>query len=76
MKFYSDEYFVAKGFKFDVICKDPSENEEIGLSQSVVITNANDVNSRFAKEVSCLSSTDTIHYRYGYLTINCNIICQ
>ena len=63
MYFTSDTVVTYKGFKFDIICKDPSEEERVSSNKNVMITNASRVKSYFAKEVSCLTSSDTVQYR-------------
>ena len=70
MYFTSDSVVTKKGFKFDIICKDPSEKEEVSSSKNVLINNAYRVNDYFAKEVSCLTLSDSVQYRFC-----CLIIC-
>merc|ERR1739838_306302 len=63
MKFTSYLIGTHTGFKFDIMCKDPSEKETKGLRENLPITNNGTVHIPFAKEVSCSNSGDTVKYR-------------
>ena len=73
MQFTSDGSVNERGFKFDILCKDASK-EGIPASKcwypdlctdmkNVVITNNDAIGGSFAKEISCLTSSESVEYR-------------